>query len=69
MLTLIFAILFIVTFGKMLLFAIKAGWTIFKIIMFIVFLPLILIVMVFAGLIYLALPILLIIGIISLVFG
>ena len=54
-------------FGKMIGFAFRATWGLFKVLMYIVFLPLILVGMVFGGLLYLAFPILLIVGIVSLV--
>lgn len=66
MLPLIFWILMIMTFGKILKFALRAAWGISKIIVSLVFLPLFLVMLVFQGLLFLALPILLIVGIISL---
>ena len=65
--TVLFFILFLLVFGKMIGFAIRATWSIFKVITFIVFLPAILVLMVFGGLLYLALPILIIVGLISLI--
>lgn len=50
-------------------FAFRATWGLFKILLYIVFLPLILVGMVFGGLLYLALPILIVVGIISLIAG
>ena len=67
MLTFIFTILMLVVFGKLLIFAIKAAWGITKILLYIVFLPLILIGLAVAGLIYIAIPVLIVVGIISLV--
>lgn len=66
MLTLIFMILMVAIFGKMIGFAIKAAWGISKIICSIVLLPLFLVGLVLAGLIKIALPLLLIVGFISL---
>jgi len=66
MLTLIFMILMVAIFGKMIGFAIKAAWGISKIICSIVLLPLFLIGLVLVGLIKIALPLLLIVGCISL---
>ena len=66
MLELLFGICMLMVFGKLLVFGIKAAWGISKMIVTIVFLPLALIVMVFAGLIKLAFPILIVIGIVSL---
>lgn len=67
MLSLIFAILMLMIFGKILIFAIKAAWGITKICFSVIFLPIVLICLVFAGLLYIALPLLIVIGIISLV--
>lgn len=67
MLELFFTILMIGIFGKLLIFSFKATWGITKILFTIVFLPIILILMVLAGLVSLALPILLVIGVIALV--
>ena len=57
----------LVVFGKLLVFAIKASWGVIKILFTIIFLPLILIGLVIAGLTSVALPILLVIGVISLI--
>ena len=65
--TFLFFLLFLMVFGKMIRFAFRATWGLFKVLMYIVFLPLILVGMVFGGLLYLAFPILLIVGIVSLV--
>ncbi|SFI41722.1 hypothetical protein SAMN04487830_1651 [Pseudobutyrivibrio sp. OR37] len=67
MLAFIFSIMMLVVFGKMLGLAIRASWTIFKVVMTLVFLPVILIGMCIAGLFYIAIPILIVIGIISLI--
>lgn len=66
MLTLIFVILMFSVFGKLLLFSIKAAWGITKIVFTIVLLPLILIGMALAGLMYGALILMVIIGAVSL---
>ncbi len=66
MLTLIFIILMVSVFGKLLLFSIKAAWGITKILFTIVLLPLALIGMAMAGLMYIALIILVTIGAVSL---
>lgn len=65
MLTLLFVILLFVIFGKLLVLSIKATWGITKILFTLIFLPVILIVLVIGGLIYIALPILIIVGIVS----
>lgn len=54
-------------FGKLFCFGLKAAWGISKFVLNIVFLPLILIVMVAGGLLSVAFPLLLIIGVIGLV--
>lgn len=64
--SLLFTIFFFMIFGKMIGFAFRATWGIFKVLMYLVFLPLILVAMVFGGLIYIALPILLVVGLASL---
>lgn len=67
MLTFIFAILMIWIFGKLIGFAFRAAWGVTKILFTCLFLPVILICLVIGGLIYIALPLLLIIGIVALV--
>ena len=66
MLSIMFFILFMAVFGKMIGFAIRCTWGIFKTVMFLVFLPLMIVFMAIGGFIYLALPILLIVGVASL---
>lgn len=67
MLTLLFVICMLWVFGKLLIFALKATWSISKILLTIVLLPAILIIMVIDGLLYIAFPILIIVGIVSLI--
>ena len=67
MLTLAFSILMIVIFGKLLGLAIRGAWAITKIIFTLVFLPFLLIILCVGGLVYLALPILLVIGLVTLI--
>lgn len=67
MLSLLFFILFFAVFGKMIGFAFRATWGLLKVLLVIVFLPLILVGLVFGGLLYIAFPILIIVGIISLI--
>ena len=67
MLELEFIILMFLIFGKLIVFAVKAAWGISKIVCTIVLLPLFLVGMVFAGLIGIALPILLVVGVVSLI--
>ncbi len=66
MLSLLFTIFFFIIFGKMIGFAFRATWGIFKVLIYLVFLPVILVAMVFGGLVYIALPILLVVGLASL---
>ena len=67
MLELIVAIGMFYVFGKMLIWGIKAAWSIAKIFWSIIFLPMVLVGMVLGGLMYIAFPILIIVGIVSLV--
>lgn len=64
--SLLFTIFFFMIFGKMIGFAFRATWGIFKVLIYLVFLPVILVAMVFGGLVYIALPILLLVGLASL---
>ena len=70
MLTLLFIICFFAVFGKLLMFGIKAAWGISKFLLTIVLLPVILIVIASFtdenSLIYLAFPILIVVGIVGL---
>ena len=59
----------IMVFGKLIGFAIRAAWGISKVIVTLVFLPLILIGLVLGGLIYLAFPILIVVGLVALFKG
>ena len=61
--TLIFIILMMVVFGKLIILAMKAAWGITKVLVTIIFFPLVLIGMVFAGAIYLAIGLLIVCGI------
>lgn len=62
MLSLVFGILMIWIFGKMIGLAVKAAWGLTKILVNLVLLPVILIGLVVAGLLSIALPLLLIVG-------
>lgn len=64
--TILFSILLLMVFGKILVFAVKAAWGVSKIVVSLVLLPISLVGLVFAGLMQLALPLLVIIGVISL---
>ncbi len=65
--TLIFIILMLIVFGKILKFAIKAAWGITKIVVSLVLLPLILVGLALSGLIIVAIPVLVVVGIIALI--
>lgn len=64
MLLLLFAICMIWIFGKILFFGIKAAWGISKFLLTVILLPLLLIGIAAVGLIYIAFPILLVVGIV-----
>ena len=66
MFTILFFVFFFMIFGKMIGFAFRATWGLMKILLYIVFLPLILVGMVIGGLVYLAFPVLIVVGIVSL---
>lgn len=66
---LLFVILLLVVFGKLLSFALKAAWSITKILFSVVIFPLALIMLVAAGLMYVALPVLVIAGIVVFLLG
>ena len=67
MLSLLFTICMIWIFGKLFIFGVKVAWGISKLLLTVVFLPLILIGMVIGGLMSIAFPILIIVGIVALV--
>ena len=67
MITLLFFILLFGLVGKLTWFAFKATWGILKVLLYVVFFPLVLVGLVAGGLMYLALPILIIAGLVSLV--
>jgi len=67
MLTILFIILFFAVFGELLGIAMKACWEITKITLYFVAFPVILITLVVAGFVYLAIPILAIVGVFSMV--
>ena len=66
MLTILTLIIFFAVFGRLFIFGLKLGWGIMKLVGFVVFLPLIILAMIFGGLAFVALPILVIAGIVSL---
>lgn len=69
MLSLILVILMLCVLGKLLKLSVKAAWGITKVLLTLVFLPIVLVAMVIGGLIYIAVPILVIIGIATFITG
>ena len=69
MLTFIFICLMFGIFGKLIGLAFKMTWGITKVLFTLVFLPVILIALAIGGLVTIALPILIVVGIISLICG
>ena len=69
MLTFIFICLTFWIFGKLIRLAFKMTWGITKVLFTLVFLPVILIALAIGGLVTIALPILIVVGIISLICG
>ena len=69
MLTFLFFVLLFGIFGKLIWLAVKAAWGISKIVFSIVFLPVVVLVLFFRGLVYVALGLLVVIGIVSLIKG
>ena len=65
MLEILFAICMLWVFGKLFFFGLRAAWGITKLLFVVVFFPLIFILMVLGGLIYIAFPILIVVGIVS----
>lgn len=69
MLTFLFFVLLFGIFGKLIWLAVKAAWGISKIVFSIVFLPVVVLVLFFSGMVYVALGLLVVIGIVSLIKG
>ena len=67
MFTLLFVLFTFLIFGKLFLFAVKASWGLLKILFTILLVPFVLITLVFAGLFYVALPVLGVAGVVSLI--
>lgn len=67
MLGILFWVLFIMIFGRLILFAFKAAWGVTKVLFTIIIFPLVLVGMVVSGLLSLALPLLLVGGVVALV--
>ena len=66
---LLFLVLLFMIFGKLLSIALKAAWSITKILVSVVLFPLALVMLVIAGLTYVALPVLIITGVGVLLLG
>ena len=66
MLSLLFVFCMIWFIGKFLIFGVKASWGIMKLLCTVVFFPVILIGLVVGGLLYIAFPLLIVVGIIAL---
>ena len=69
MLTLVFICLMIGVFGKLIGLAVRMTWGITKVLFTLVFLPFVLIALAIGGLVAIALPLVVVVGIISLVCG
>lgn len=67
MLTIFFFILFFAVFGGIIKFAFRAAWGLTKVLVFLIFLPIIMLVLLIAGLVTFAIPILMILGVVFLV--
>lgn len=65
MLTILFCFFMFAVFGKLTIFAIRTAWGITKVILWLVFAPLMLAALFFLGLVYIALPLLFIGGLIA----
>lgn len=65
MITLLFFILMFTVFGKLALFAVRAAWGISKVLFCLVLAPLFLIILLISGLVYIALPLLVIGALVS----
>ena len=69
MLTMFFIICMLIVFGKLSMLVLRGAWGLTKVMLTLVFLPVILLGLVFKGLIILALPALVIFGIVALISG
>ncbi|OCN05938.1 hypothetical protein A4S06_06875 [Erysipelotrichaceae bacterium MTC7] len=58
--------LFLIIFSRVIWVAVKATWSVTKILLFVVFFPLIFVGTIIGGLMYVAIPLLIVVGIISL---
>ena len=69
MITILFMILFVSVFWNLIKFSWKAAWGLTKLLLVLVFLPVLLVALVLGGLLIVALPVLLIVGIVALATG
>ena len=67
MFSLIFAILMMAVFGEFIWIAGRLAWGLWKIVMSIIFFPILMVILTLSGLIMLAIPILIVVGIIAVV--
>ena len=65
MLTIISLVFFMMVFGKLLGFAFRVGWGLLKISAYLILLPAIVLMLIFGGLLYIAIPILLVVGLLG----
>lgn len=65
MLTLFAVVLMIWIFGKLLIFSVRASWGIIKILFTVVCIPLVLVGLLIAGVVYIVLPLLLVLGVVT----
>lgn len=63
----LFSVLFVCIFGRLIFFAFRLAWGFTKVLFTLILLPLVLVGILLAGLTWLALPILIIVGIVSLI--
>lgn len=63
MLNIIFAICMLLVFRKLLIFGIKAAWGISRIVVTVIFFPVIMIGIIIGGLAYIALPVVIVLGV------
>ena len=67
MITIISLVLFFIIFGKIMMFALKLGWGILKIVAYLIFLPAVILLMIFGGLLYIAIPLLIAVGLMTMI--
>lgn len=65
MMTITALFLFVLVFGKLMISAIKLGWGVLKVVVFAVLLPAIVLFMIFSGLVWLAISVMLVAGLVG----